>query len=142
MPAQAGIQSFLPSGFHLIEILIVLAIISILVSFAVPSYSTYIAHANRREAESLLMELASRLEEYRLQHDSYQDATLNTLKFPATNKNHTYQFQILSANQDTFLITAQPLHTQANKDADCGMLMLDAIGKKSVSGNKPVNECW
>jgi type IV pilus assembly protein PilE len=56
-------------GFTVIELLIVLAIIGIILTIAIPSYNDYIKRASRTAAESELLELAT------LQEKIYTNST-------------------------------------------------------------------
>jgi type IV pilus assembly protein PilA len=53
------------SGFTLIELMIVVAIIGILASIAIPAYQTYTIRAQVTEAFSLASELKGPIQEYR-----------------------------------------------------------------------------
>ena len=58
------------SGFTLIEVLIVVAILGILMSIAVPAYSEYIRRAHRAAAQQFLLDVAQRQEQYlAVRHD-------------------------------------------------------------------------
>ena len=130
-----------PSGFHLIEILIVMTLISLMASITFPYYSDYLIKERRFEASMMLTKLALALEEYHFEHLSYQGATLRLLHFPDYIVHHYYQLAI-KASENTFLISAKPIAIQAKRDEQCGTLLLTAEGEKKITGNDKITECW
>jgi type IV pilus assembly protein PilE len=52
------------SGFTLLELMIVLVIVGILASIAIPSYRDSIRKGNRRAAQAVLMDIANRERQY------------------------------------------------------------------------------
>ena len=52
------------AGFTLIEVMITVAIIGILSAVALPSYQSYIQKSRRSEARVVLMDAASKQEQY------------------------------------------------------------------------------
>src|SRR4051812_18901770 len=58
-------------GFTLIEVMITVAIVSILASIAYPSYQESVRKAKRTEGRAALMQLLQQEERYYSQHNSY-----------------------------------------------------------------------
>jgi len=62
------------SGFTLIELLITVAIVAILASVALPSYTAYIARSKIAEATSNLLQMRTKMEQYFQDNRSYVGA--------------------------------------------------------------------
>ena len=73
-------------GFTLIELLIAIAILGIVTSLAIPSYSEYIDRANNADAMADIAELAHTIERFYIANDRYPnnlaEIGLNTQKDP------------------------------------------------------------
>ena len=63
------------SGFTLIELMVVIAIISILASFSAPSFERHIAKANLVDVQLYDNTLTSDIDEYILTHSEFPDST-------------------------------------------------------------------
>ena len=61
----------LQTGFTLVELIIVVAIISILASIAIPAYNGYVETSKRSDAQASLMALAIAQEKFRASCPSY-----------------------------------------------------------------------
>lgn len=129
-------------GFHLIEIMIVIAIIGILASICFPIYTQPTIKARRLEAETMLVKLAIALEEFHLEHQTYEGAVLSDLNFSEFIAANNYRLAIQTATDHDYVLHAQPLGKQAEKDKECGTLILDAHNQKNVTGSGKVTECW
>lgn len=129
-------------GFSLLEILITLAIISILTGLCFPLYSQHAAEERRLEATITLEKLAAALERYYIVHNTYQGATLEQLGFSASIAKNNYQLVITSLTDNTFSLAATPLADQADQDILCKTLVLNAVGGKSITGNGQISDCW
>ena len=128
-------------GFHLIEIIIALAIISLLAGLSLPLYSQHLIHEKRLEAESMLSKLAIAMEKYHIEQNTYQGATLADLSFPEFILKNNYQLSIQTTAND-YQLMAKPLGTQAEKDEICGALILKSTGEKETTGTGKSDDCW
>jgi type IV pilus assembly protein PilE len=127
------------SGFSLVELMIVLAIVGILLNISYFSYIGHVTRVRRSNAVIALIDLASRLEQYYSDNHSYAEVVMKNMNIKA---NKFYQLEITSADEGSFLIEAIPIGAQAQKDYKCGTLILDNLGNESVSGVGNIRDCW
>src|ERR687887_2699906 len=66
-------------GFTLIEVMIVVAIITILTSVAWPSYTRYVKRGFRAAAQQFMLDIANREEQYLLDARSYTGVLNNSV---------------------------------------------------------------
>lgn len=64
-------------GFTLVEVMIVVAIIGVLGAIAFPSYQSYVQRGNRSAAQQLMLEIASKQQQYMLDARAFT-ATIGT----------------------------------------------------------------
>ena len=129
------------SGFTLIELLITLTLIGILSTIAYPFYNEHLIKVRRTYATAALEDLAGRMEEYYIAKNTYDNATLESLRINNTHYKNYYYLDI-TAKDNTYVLSAIPLGKQKNSDALCGSLTLDQNGNKNISGSGSVEECW
>jgi len=152
------------SGFTLIELMIVVAVVGVLTAVAIISYENFTAKTERNiDCVQTLPEMARDQEKYKQINRVYADTftKLNTVArvgvtwaaTPAdTTNTHTYTLATANSNK-TFLLTCTPTKVTAGFDAsDCGALTYDNFGRKGgvgASGNplkfssgKLVEICW
>jgi type IV pilus assembly protein PilE len=130
------------SGFSLIELMVVVVIIGILASVAIPSYTAYVENGRRAEGKAFALDIASRQERHFTQYSRYAssltatDATGLSMG-SASSENNTYSADATVANGNTtYLITLTPTMT----DSTCGELTLANTGARGAEGS--VSDCW
>ncbi|HEX2494010.1 MAG TPA: type IV pilin protein [Steroidobacter sp.] len=122
------------NGLTLIELMIVVAIVSILASIAYPSYQSQVRKSRRAAAEAFMMDVAGRQEQRMLDVRSYS-TTVPTL--PAElNGFYTVAITLSAAGAPPgFTITATPTGMQL-KDTGCNPLTLTNTRVKTPAA------CW
>ena len=144
------------SGFTLIEMMIVVAIIGVLGSTAVASYQDSMIKTRRAEGKSFLNQIMQQEEKYYTENMTYTNK-LKDLGFSSNapkSENKHYQVRVLRCSRtagapagavpwtECVRLEARPFSTAQKKDTRCNRLRLDSRGKKSETGTSTVNECW
>ena len=129
-------------GFSLIELMIAVVIIAIILAIAMPSYTQHVVAARRAEAQSGLMSLATKMERYFVEHNSYKGATLENIGIKEKTENNFYLLKIAKATDSSYQLEAIPQDAQAKQDKKCGALSLNAQGVKGDTGTGIAADCW
>ena len=136
------------SGITLVEMLIVIIIIAIVASVAYPSYLESSRKSRRNDAKIALTDLASRMERYYSENNTYATATIasnpstDVLSSAASADGH-YTLSITAQTATTYTIGAA-IATGGSQVGDdkCGNFALTNTGLQTVSGTKPASYCW
>jgi type IV pilus assembly protein PilE len=125
-------------GFTLIELMITVAIVSILATVAYPSYNDFVIRSNRAEAPRELVRLANLQEQLFVDSRAYT-TNISDLGVGSTaiyeTPSHNYKISS-SVVDNTFTLTADAQGTQKTKDTDCIKIEITDTGKKT-----PIS-CW
>ncbi len=141
-------------GFTLIELLVTMAIVGILATIAVASYSSQVQKSRRTDARSALLDLAGREEKLFSTNNAYS-ATPSDLGYapvgtpwPISVGSGYYTVSVAvpdpnqaAATPTTYAITATAVGTQAN-DTACVTLSVNQLGQQSSTGTGTVATCW
>ncbi|NRA55243.1 MAG: type IV pilin protein [Gammaproteobacteria bacterium] len=125
------------TGFSLIELMVVVAIIGILTMLVYPNYQSSVIKTNRSQAKVALEGLAAAMERYYSENSSYAGANFSSAGGSITVSNHVpkdgtdkyYVLSITSATAQAFSLkaTAQAGTPQANN----GNLTLGSTGART-----------
>jgi len=129
-------------GMSLIELMVVVAIVALLATIAVPSYRQFLLKSHRAEAKAALLNLAAAQEKFYLQNNTYTDdlttAPPGGLGLPATTENGHFTVAIAAgANAAGFTATAATAGGQA-QDTHCATFTINQAGARTATSSN----CW
>jgi type IV pilus assembly protein PilE len=137
----------LQAGFTLIELVIVMAVLTLLVTMAYPSYLEHMNKVRRADALGPLLDVTSRQEQYMLDHKQYA-GNMTQLGFaanPYITPEGYYSVAVVTAGCGTapcYRFTATPVSGKAQaKDAKCTSLSINSAGSKTATGSAS-SKCW
>lgn len=114
-------------GFTLIELMITILVVAILASIAIPSYREYVIRGNRTAAQAVMMDIATRQQQYFVANRAY--AEIEDLGFvlpPEVDSNYEFAMEVDPGPPPGFEITFKAIDSQASD----GDLTLNSEGVK------------
>lgn len=151
-------------GFTLIEVMITVAIVAVLASIAMPSYTSYIARAKRADARTQLLQAAQFMQRFYAANDQYaQDRAGNAvlgagvgmpdgLRVSPADGTAVYQLNTAIAaagnyaaavTTTAYTLTMAPITGRAMAADACGSFTLTSTGVRGVVGaTRTRDECW
>jgi type IV pilus assembly protein PilE len=123
-------------GFTLIEVMIVVAIVGMLATMAYPSYVDQVRRSHRAEAQTLLMNVANRQQQFLLDTRSYAGTVSNlTVPIPpGVSAFYNVTMVVGTGTTPEFTAVATPLASQGSDK--CGVMQITHTGEKTPT------HCW
>jgi len=125
------------SGFTLIELMIVVAVIAILAAIAVPGYQEFVRKARRADGKEALVRLQIEQEKWRTNNATYTGTIGNLGLGTASTEGH-YTIAITANSATGFTATATGAGSQAS-DTGCTVLTLTVAAGGET---KTPAACW
>lgn len=128
-------------GITLLELMIVVVVLTLLITVAVPNYLEFSARAKRAEARAALLQIATNQEREYLQNNSYT-LDMRRLGFADAGCNESgsgaYDICVPQADANTFTATA----TWKLGGAEAGKCETFQIDGRGVKSSLPETNCW
>jgi len=131
------------TGFTLIELMIVLAILGIIASVALPGYRSYVIKSTRSDGKAMLVTAAAAEEQFFQNNKTYTTDITGGLLMSASSETGKYVLGIAACGTGIatcYSLTATPQGGQAS-DSKCLNLTLTSAGVKGASGSLG-SKCW
>lgn len=116
------------SGFTLIELMVVVAIVAILLAVALPTWNEQVKRSKRTAAQAVMLDIANRQQQYLLSNRTYMDdAELVATGFaldPDIAQNYTYDIEPGTGAVPSYVLT----FTAKGRQTSDGDMTLDEQG--------------
>lgn len=115
-------------GFTLIELMIVVAIVAILLSVALPSYQSQVVKSRRADVQRELVSWAQALERYYTTNATYGDCSTGKPSNKSSNTYYTISIATVATDctATTFMLSAAPI--SGTSQASDGTQTIDNTG--------------
>jgi type IV pilus assembly protein PilE len=123
-------------GFSLLELMIVVVIVGILASIALPAYQQYSRETKRADAHAALLRIATIQEKFFSNNNQYavSTTTLGYAGHPAISNEGFWAVSVTAVGAATFTLSAAP--AGGHVDPDCPAITLTSAGLRGPA------TCW
>jgi type IV pilus assembly protein PilE len=139
------------AGVTLLELMIVVVVVAVLGTIAIPSYRQYTLRANRTEAKTALLRVATQQERWYLQNNTYTNDLVALGFAGGESENGLYALAIASPDFfQGYTVTAAPVAgggangVDMSNDTECTSFSLTSTGVKTAlpGTNGARDRCW
>ena len=118
------------SGFTLIELMVVVAVVAILVAVALPSYHESVRKGHRGQAKADLVDVAQQAERFRTVNNTYTGFSPPSDQSPVVGT-AKYDIEVeITGDGAGFTATASPVSGSSQASDRCGTLTINQAGTK------------
>jgi len=138
-------------GFTVVELVIVVAIVGVLLSIAIPIYRNYTAQAKRADAAAVLTEAAQFMERNFSEAARYDKTAAGLdIVFPpslttvprGSSASEAYYTVSFAEGPSAAAYRLQAVPTNSMTGDECGTLSINWQGKRTISGSIAFSQCW
>jgi type IV pilus assembly protein PilE len=136
------------SGFTLIEVMIVVAIVGILTAIALPSYRQYIERGDRASARAAMLEAQQFMERFYATNNAYHqtlaavDVALPARFASVPPEAPTYDITLAGSPNAPTATSYMLVATPKKSVSKCATLTITHTGVKGYTGSGSVADCW
>lgn len=128
-------------GVTLMELLIVVALVAIIGSLAVPSYMERMDRMRRNDARIALLSIANAQEQFFLDSGVYSNDVEALIGSDTSEHDHYDLTLAMGAGNTSYVAKATAVGSQLARDETCKEFFFSSTGARTASGGNDA-ECW